>query len=65
MLLPFGGLPFRSIDAASRNDPLCSIDRASRLARHLDRRFINPGAVGGLNPAVAYGEWHQAINLIA
>jgi len=58
--VPCTRLPFPSIVAASTNDPLCGIDRASQLAECWGSRFANLGAVGHLNPAAGYGEWPQA-----
>jgi predicted alpha/beta hydrolase family esterase len=57
-------LPFRSIVAASSNDPLGSLDRVARLAWDWGSRFVELGAVGHLNPASGYGEWPRAVELI-
>jgi predicted alpha/beta hydrolase family esterase len=62
--VPCTRLPFPSIVAASTNDPLCGIDRASQLAEYWGSRFANLGAVGHLNPAAGYGEWARAKDLI-
>jgi predicted alpha/beta hydrolase family esterase len=53
-------LPFRSIVAASRNDPLGRIERVEQLARDWGSRFVDLGEVGHLNPASGYGKWPQA-----
>ena len=50
-------LPFRSIVAASTNDPLGRFDRVAELARGWGSRLVDIGAVGHLNPASGYGEW--------
>lgn len=53
-------LPFPSIVAASRNDPLADIRRVRQLARDWGSRFVDLGDVGHLNPASGHGEWPQA-----
>lgn len=58
--LPRLPLPFRSIVAASRNDPLGDPDRIAELAQAWGSERIDLGAVGHLNPACGYGEWPQA-----
>ena len=55
------GCRFRSIVAASRNDPLAAL-RARR--RHWPRdwgsRLVDLGEVGHLNPASGFGDWPRA-----
>ena len=63
--VPRGRLPFPSIVAASRNDPLCGFTRAVRLATGWGSRFVDLGNVGHLNPASGYGVWQRAESLIA
>ena len=63
--VPRGKLPFPSIVGASRNDPLCSMTRAARLATAWGSRFVDLGSVGHLNPASGYGVWTRAESLIA
>ena len=63
--VPRGRLPFPSIVGASRNDPLCSMTRAARLATAWGSRFVDLGSVGHLNPASGYGVWTRAESLIA
>jgi predicted alpha/beta hydrolase family esterase len=58
-------LPFPSIVAASRNDPLGNIERISALAAAWGSRLVDVGEVGHLNPASGYGEWPRAEELIA
>jgi predicted alpha/beta hydrolase family esterase len=58
--VPRDPLPFPSIVAASRNDPLGSIERVAELARAWGSRFVDLGEVGHLNPASGFGEWPQA-----
>lgn len=58
--VPRTPLPFRSIVAASSNDPLGDHDRIAELARAWGSQRIDLGAVGHLNPASGYGEWPRA-----
>ena len=62
--VPREPLPFRSIVAASRNDPLGSYERVSALARDWDSELVDLGEVGHLNPASGYGPWPLAHALI-
>ena len=62
--VPRDPLPFPSIVAASRNDPLASQDRVVELARCWGSRLVELGEVGHLNPASGYGEWPRAEELI-
>jgi hypothetical protein len=61
---PRARLPFRSIVAASTNDPLGSFDRIVDLAAAWGSELVNVGAVGHLNPAAGYGEWPRAEEFI-
>jgi predicted alpha/beta hydrolase family esterase len=63
--VPRTRLPFRSIVAASCNDPLGSFDRVAALARDWGSTLVHLGEVGHLNPASGYGEWPMADDLIA
>ncbi len=63
--VPRARLPFASIVAASRNDPLADYDRVALLARSWGSRLVDLGEVGHLNPASGYGEWPRAEQLIA
>ena len=58
-------LPFPSIVAASRNDPLASFARVSTLAQQWGSRLVDLGEVGHLNPASGFGPWPQAHEFIA
>jgi len=53
-------LPFRSIVAASTNDPLGRYERVAELAAAWGSELVDVGAVGHLNPAAGYGEWPRA-----
>jgi predicted alpha/beta hydrolase family esterase len=62
--MPRDLLPFPSIVAASRNDPLSRIERAAELARAWGSDFVDIGEAGHLNPASGYGVWPRARALI-
>ena len=62
---PRAPLPFPSIVAASRNDPLGRIERVTAMAAAWGSRVVDVGEVGHLNPASGYGEWPRAEELIA
>jgi predicted alpha/beta hydrolase family esterase len=62
--VPTQRLPFPSIVAASRNDPLARFERAEVLAAGWGSKLVDLGEVGHLNPASGYGEWHDAERLI-
>ena len=63
--VPRARLPFRTIVAASRNDPLASFARVVGLANDWGAELDDLGYVGHLNPASGYGEWAGADPLIA
>lgn len=63
--VPRKPLPFRSIVAASRNDPLGTYERVSGLARDWGSELVDLGEVGHLNPASGYGAWPMAHDFIA
>ena len=62
--VPREPLPFPSIVAASRNDPLAAYDRVLELASAWGSRVVDLGEVGHLNPASGFGEWPRALSLI-
>jgi uncharacterized protein len=62
--VPRGRLPFRSIVAASRNDPLGGCERVAGLALGWGSRLVDLGEVGHLNPASGFGPWPRADELI-
>jgi predicted alpha/beta hydrolase family esterase len=63
--VPRNRLPFRSIVAASRNDPLGRFERVAELASEWGSKLVDLGKVGHLNPASGYGDWPSAEPLIA
>jgi predicted alpha/beta hydrolase family esterase len=62
--VPRQALPFRSIVAASTNDPLATLDRVTQMASDWGSELVNVGAVGHINPASGFGEWLLAEQLI-
>ncbi|WP_176048015.1 alpha/beta hydrolase [Burkholderia sp. BCC1644] len=62
--VPTQRLPFPSIVAASRNDPLARFERAEAFAAGWGSKLVDLGEVGHLNPASGYGQWHDAERLI-
>lgn len=62
--VPRQALPFRSIVAASRNDPLASFARTSTLAQDWGSELVDLGDVGHLNPASGHGPWPAAHDFI-
>jgi predicted alpha/beta hydrolase family esterase len=62
--VPRQPLPFPSIVAASRDDPLGRYERIEELARDWGSRMVDLGLVGHLNPASGYGRWGGAESLI-
>jgi predicted alpha/beta hydrolase family esterase len=63
--IPRQPLPFPSVLAASRNDPLCAFTRAQAMAHCWGSEFADLGPVGHLNPASGFGPWPQAVELVA
>jgi predicted alpha/beta hydrolase family esterase len=62
--VPGKPLPFASLVAASRNDPLGRFERVSALARDWGGELLDLGLVGHLNPASGYGPWPLAEALV-
>jgi predicted alpha/beta hydrolase family esterase len=58
--VPRARLPFPSIVAASRNDPLACYDRVAALATAWGAELVDLGEVGHLNPASGFGAWPPA-----
>ncbi len=63
--VPRWRLPFRSIVAASRDDPLAAFERVAELAQDWGAHLADLGAVGHLNPASGHGPWPAARDFIA
>ena len=62
--IPREPLPFRSIVAASTNDPLAALDRTAMFARNWGSSIVLIGEVGHLNPAAGFGPWPQGKALL-
>ncbi|MDE2363206.1 MAG: alpha/beta fold hydrolase [Hyphomicrobiales bacterium] len=58
--VPRAPLPFATIVAASRNDPLARFERVAGLAQDWGARLVDLGDVGHLNPASGFGHWPRA-----
>lgn len=58
--VPREPLPFASIVAASRNDPLADYDRVAQMATDWDSTLVDLGKAGHLNPASGFGRWPDA-----
>jgi predicted alpha/beta hydrolase family esterase len=63
--VPRSPLPFPSIVAASRNDPLARYERVAELAQGWGSALVDLGEVGHLNPASGFGPWPRAHEFIA
>jgi hypothetical protein len=63
--VPRQRLPFPSLVAASRNDPLGRWERVAALALDWGSELLDLGEVGHLNPASGFGPWPLASGLIA
>ena len=62
--VPRTPLPFPSIVAASRNDPLARFQRVAELAEAWGSTLVDLGEVGHLNPASGFGSWPRAHEFI-
>ena len=62
--VPRGALPFHSIVAASRNDPLARFERVEVMAEDWGSELVDLGEVGHLNPASGFGTWPRAQEFI-
>ncbi|QRY64193.1 alpha/beta hydrolase [Gordonia sp. PDNC005] len=62
--IPRARLPFPSILAASRNDPLARMRSSAGLAEVWGSRLVDLGDAGHLNPASGFGEWPLVDDLI-
>ncbi|MDF3886842.1 alpha/beta hydrolase [Cupriavidus basilensis] len=58
--LPGTKPPFPGPIAASRPDPLASVERVVHLAGDRRSRLVDPGDGGHINPASGYGPWPGA-----
>ena len=62
--VPMSPLPFPSILAASRNDPLCAFHRACTMGLNWQSVIVDLGEVGHVNPASGHGDWPRAEELL-
>jgi predicted alpha/beta hydrolase family esterase len=63
--LPRSKLPFPSILAASRNDPLAGFAKCAELAKCWGSELVDVGEVGHLNPPAGFGAWPEARALLS
>jgi uncharacterized protein len=59
-----GKLPFRSILAASQNDPFIEFGQAKKLARTWGSRLIDAGPVGHINADSGIADWNYGKYLL-
>lgn len=57
-------LPFPSVVAASRDDPLATFEEVTAMAKDWGARLHDIGNAGHLNPASGHGPWPLAKTLI-
>jgi predicted alpha/beta hydrolase family esterase len=57
-------LPFQSTVAVSRNDPHCSLMRASALAHAWGSRLVDCGMSGHINADSRLGDWPEGFALL-
>ena len=62
--IPREPLPFPTIVAASRNDPLAQFEKIAGLARAWGAELHDAGDVGHLNPASGFGPWNEGLPLL-
>ena len=62
--VPRQPLPFPTLVAASRNDPLAAFARVEAFARDWGATLHDAGDVGHLNPAAGFGPWPAALGLL-
>ena len=62
--IPLQNLPFKSILAGSRNDPLCSFARAQAFASAWNSDFVDCGSLGHINADSGLGLWPQGHALL-
>ena len=62
--IPCLPLPFKTMVAASGNDPLAKFARAEGLAAAWKASLVDLGEVGHLNPAGGYGPWDDVHALL-
>ena len=63
--VPRNRLPFPSVLAVSRDDPLAQYRASAGLAEAWGSRLVDLGDVGHLNPASGFGDWPMLDELLA
>jgi predicted alpha/beta hydrolase family esterase len=62
--MPQARLPFKSIVAASRNDPYCSLERAKAFADAWGSQWQDCGHAGHINAESNLGNWPEGRALL-
>lgn len=62
--VPFGKLPYRSVLAASGNDPYCPVRLAGAYARAWGSEFVLLNEAGHINIESGHGEWPLDLALL-
>jgi predicted alpha/beta hydrolase family esterase len=62
--MPLLRLPFRSVVAASSDDPYVTPERARSFAAAWGSRLVELGAVGHVNSASGLGDWPRGLELL-
>lgn len=62
---PLHKLPFKSIFAASSNDPYLPLQKAQSLAQALGSEFVNIGPKGHIGSDANVGEWEEGQALLS
>lgn len=63
--VPHRRLPYRSILAASSNDPYCPVRLAGAYARAWGSEFVRLEGAGHVNVAAGFGEWPFGLQLLS
>jgi uncharacterized protein len=62
--VPTEKINFKTIVAASADDPWVSLDRAKFFAQGWGSDFIDIGKAGHINAASGFGEWKQGLEIL-
>jgi predicted alpha/beta hydrolase family esterase len=62
--MPIAPLPFRTIVAASRDDPYVEFRRALDMAKAWGAELVDIGEAGHINAGAGYGEWPEGEQLL-
>jgi len=62
--IPLRQFPFRSVVAASSNDPYVTVSRAQAFATAWGSEFVMIGEAGHINSASSLGDWPEGFSLL-